>query len=195
MDSRINFKFGTKVKISILVAVSVVFMYFKVGIPIFPSFLNFDLSDIPIFFISLMFSPILGVFSMGIKNILSFLVMGSFTSGVGEFANFLIGSCFVFVASFVFNRKNNNSKYILSFLSGMIALVVSGVLLNYFVILPVYAKVLGVSISGIIGEGTTIFKFLMVTIVPYNIIKSIIIFVPTMVIFFKVKKINSRNNS
>ena len=179
MDSRVNFKFSTKVKISILVAVSVVLMYFRVRVPIFPSFLDFDLSDIPIFFIGIMFSPILGVLAMGIKNILVFLIMGSFTSGVGEFANFLMGSCFVFAASFVFNRKNDIGKYILSFLSGMIALVVSGVLLNYFVILPVYAKVLGVSISGIIGEGTTIFKFLMITIVPYNIIKAIIIFVPT----------------
>lgn len=195
MDSRVNFKFSTKVKISILVAVSVVLMYFRVRVPIFPSFLDFDLSDIPIFFIGIMFSPILGVLAMGIKNILVFLIMGSFTSGVGEFANFLMGSCFVSAASFVFNRKNDIGKYILSFLSGMIALVVSGVLLNYFVILPVYAKVLGVSISGIIGEGTTIFKFLMITIVPYNIIKAIIIFVPTVFIFSKVKKINSRNNS
>ena len=195
MDSRVNFKFSTKVKISILVVVSVILMYFRVRVPIFPSFLDFDLSDIPIFFIGIMFSPILGVLAMGIKNILVFLIMGSFTSGVGEFAIFLMGSCFVFAASFVFNRKNDIGKYILSFLSGMIALVVSGVLLNYFVILPVYAKVLGVSISGIIGEGTTIFKFLMITIVPYNIIKAIIIFVPTVFIFSKVKKINSRNNS
>ena len=88
MDRRVNFKFSTKVKISILVAVSVVLMYFRVRVPIFPSFLDFDLSDIPIFFIGIMFSPILGVLAMGIKNILVFLIMGSFTSGVGEFANF-----------------------------------------------------------------------------------------------------------
>ena len=97
MDSRVNFKFSTKVKISILVVVSVILMYFRVRVPIFPSFLDFDLSDIPIFFIGIMFSPILGVLAMGIKNILVFLIMGSFTSGVGEFANFLMGSCFVFI--------------------------------------------------------------------------------------------------
>ena len=47
MDSRVNFKFSTKVKISILVVVSVILMYFRVRVPIFPSFLDFDLSDIP----------------------------------------------------------------------------------------------------------------------------------------------------
>lgn len=181
-----------KIKISILVAISIVLMYFRIGIPIFPSFLDFDLSDIPIFFIGLTFSPILGVLAMALKNILVFLIMGSFTYGIGEIANFLMGSCFVFVSSYVYMKVKSNNKYLLSFVLGMLALVISGTLLNYTVILPVYLKVLGVSLQEIIGTGNTVFKYLIVYIVPYNIIKSIIIFFPTMIIFNKFKKINSR---
>ncbi len=186
--------FNSKIKIVILVALSVVLMQFRIGIPIFPSFLDFDLSDIPIFFIGLTFSPILSVVAMGLKNILILFVMGSFTFGVGEVANFLMGSSFVFVASYVFHRSHTK-KYLLSFLSGMVSLVLVSVILNYFVILPVYAKVLGVTIGNIIGEGNSILKFLVVTIVSYNVLKSILIFLPTIPIYNKYQKINSRSNS
>lgn len=186
--------FNSKIKVVILVALSVVLMYFRIGIPIFPSFLDFDLSDIPIFFIGLTFSPILSVIAMGMKNILIVFIMGSFTFGVGELANFLMGSSFVFVASYVFH-KSNTKKYLLSFISGMVSLVLVSVILNYFVILPVYAKVLGVSIQSIIGEGNSILKFLVVTIVSYNVLKSILIFLPTIPIYNKYQKINSRSSS
>lgn len=181
-----------KIKISILVAISVILMYFRVGLPIFPSFLSFDFSDVPIFFVGLTFSPLLAVVTMALKNILVVLIMGSFTYGIGEIANFLMGSCFVFVASYAFNKFPNKNKYVFSFLLGMIALVVSGTLLNYVVILPTYFKVLGVGIEGVAGEGMTIFKFLLFYIVPYNIIKSFVIYFPTIFIFNKFKKINSR---
>lgn len=187
-------KLRDKAKISILIAVSVISMYFKIVLPIFPTFLSFDISDIPIFFISLVFSPILGVFSMGIKNILSILFMGSFTYGIGEITNFLLGSCFVFSSSYVFLRTSGFKKYILSFLFGSIILIVFGSLLNYFIILPVYVKILGISIDNIVGE-YGIFKFFTVYLVLYNLIKSIIIFLPTIFIFNKFKKINSRINS
>lgn len=182
-----------KAKISVLIAVSVVFMYFKIVLPIFPSFLSFDISDIPIFFISLIFSPMLGVFSMGIKNILSILFMGSITYGIGETTNFILGSCFVFTSSYVLLKVKGLKKYVLSFLSGSIFLIVFGILLNYFVILPVYAKILGIGIDNIIGGD--ILKFFTVYLVLYNLIKSIIIFLPTILIFNKFKKINSRNYS
>lgn len=188
-----NISFNNKIKICILIALSVVLMYFRVGMPIFPSFLDFDLSDIPIFFISLVFSPILGVLALGIKNILVCFIIGSFTSGVGEFANFLMGACFLIAASLLYNKIKGKSKYAFSFLGGMIALVTSGVILNWLVILPVYLKILGVTLSSLIGQDTTLLKYLMIYIVPYNIIKSIIIFVPTVLIVSKFKKINSRS--
>lgn len=190
-----NLKFVIRIKVSILVAISIILMYFRVGIPVFPSFLDFDLSDIPILFIAFSFSPMLGVFAMGIKNIFAILIVGSFTYGVGEFANFIIGASFVFVCSFIFNKIRGRGGYILSYLIGTFVLIIVGVLSNYFILIPIYLRVLGVSIGSIIGEGNTILKFLMVYIVPYNFIKSIIIFIPTTVIFSKIKKINSRKLS
>lgn len=188
-----NLKFGVRIKISVILAAAIILMYFKIGIPIFPNFLDFDLSDIPVLFIALYFSPVLGVFSMALKNIFAVLIIGSFTYGVGEFANFLIGASFIFVVSFLFKNIRGRIKYILSYAIGTLVLILVGVLANYFIILPIYLKVLGVSIGEIIGEGNTILKFLLLYIVPYNFIKSIIIFVPTISIFLRVKKINSRN--
>lgn len=184
-----------RIKICILVSFSVIFMYFKIVLPIFPSFLNFELSDIPIFFISLAFSPISGVVAMGMKNILSFILIGSVTYGIGEFANFLLGGSFVYFSSIVFLKLKGNKKYVLSFLCGSFVLTSLGVFLNYFLILPIYAWVFGTSISLFIGKNTTLLKFLILYLVPFNILKSIIIYFPTILIFNKFKKINSRNSS
>ncbi len=185
--------FRVKVTVCIFVSLSIILMYFRVRIPIFPNFLDFDLSDIPIFFISLVFSPLMGILALFVKNLLVCLLMGSFTYGVGEIANFLMGGSFIFIASYLF--KNLKSyKYILSYVFGLLALILSSLVLNYFVILPVYGRVLGITIEEIIG-GSNLFKFLLVVIVPYNIIKSIIIFFPIIFILNKFKKINSRNSS
>ncbi len=185
------FKFDTKVKVSILVGISVVLMYFRVRVPFFPSFLDFDFSDVPILFIGLVFSPIISVIAMGVKNILIVLIMGSFTSGIGELANFLMGSFFVYSCSYVFRKY---AKKVWTFLIGMISLIFSGVLMNYFLILPIYMKVLGLNLNEIIGD-ISVLKYLIVYIVPYNIIKSVIIFFPAMFIYDRFKKINSRNIS
>lgn len=185
------FKFNTKVKVSILIGISLILMYFRIGIPIFPTFLDFDFSDIPILFIGIVFSPLTSIVAMAIKNILKIIFMGSITFGVGEFANFLMGSFFVFSVSFSYIKYSNK---FLSFFIGMFFLVVSGIFLNYFLILPFYMKVLGVNLYELIGE-RSVLQYLIYYIVPYNIIKSIIIFFPTIFIYDKFKKINSRNIS
>ena len=78
---------GVMVKIGMLAGVGVVLMLLDFPLPIFPSFLKMDLSDVP---------AIIGTFTMGtwagvvvelVKNLLK-IIVGSKTSGVGELANF-----------------------------------------------------------------------------------------------------------
>ncbi|BAK81653.1 ECF transporter S component [Candidatus Arthromitus sp. SFB-rat-Yit] len=181
-------EFNNKIKICILVALSVVLMYFRLSVPFLPNFLTFDLSDIPIFFITIIFSPILGVISLALKNLLVCFTMGSFTFGIGELANFLMGFCFIVPGAYFYKKFNGKNRYIFSLLSGMIGLTLSGVILNATVILPVYVKLLGVELSSFIGEANTLLKFLIIYIVPYNVIKSMIIFFPTVAIIDRFKK-------
>ncbi len=175
-----NFKFNSKIKICILISLSVVLMYFRLSVPFLPNFLKFDLSDIPIFFITIIFSPIWGVISLALKNLLVCFTMGSFTFGIGELANFLMGFFFIIPGAYFYKKFDGNKKYIFSLLSGVI--------LNATVILPVYVKLLGVELSSFIGEGNTLLKFLIIYIVPYNIIKSMIVFFPTVAIIARLKK-------
>lgn len=182
-----KFKFNSKIKICILISLSIVLMYFRLGVPFLPNFLKFDLSDIPIFFITITFSPILGVIALALKNLLVCFTMGSFTFGIGELANFLMGACFIVPGAYFYKKFDGNKRYIFSLLFGMIGLTLSGVILNATIILPVYVKLLGVTLSSFIGEGNTLLKFLIIYIVPYNIIKSMIIFFPTVAIVARLK--------
>lgn len=183
---------NVKLRVSILIGLSIILMYFRVNIPIFPQFLDYDLSDIPIFFIGLVFSPLWGVLALFIKNLLVCFIIGSFTFGVGELAGFLMMTPFIFIGSSLFNRLSGYKKYVLSYLCSTLSLIISAVFLNYFVILPLYSRVLEVDIVEIIG-GSTMFGFLAFVIVPYNIIKSIIVFIPSVIINGRVK--NSRISS
>ncbi len=83
-----NFKFNSKIKICILISLSVVLMYFRLSVPFLPNFLKFDLSDIPIFFYNYNIFSYLGCYIFSIKNLLVCFTMGSFTFGIGELANF-----------------------------------------------------------------------------------------------------------
>lgn len=178
-----------KLKVSILIGLSIILMYFRVNIPIFPGFLDYDLSDIPILFIGLYFSPLFGVLGLFIKNLLVCFIIGSFTFGIGELASFLMVTPFILVGSILFRKLEGRKKYLVSYLCSSLSLIVSAVMLNYFVILPLYSKILNLNILEII-EGRSILGFLAFVIVPYNIIKSIIVFIPTVIIYDKIK--NSR---
>lgn len=81
---------------AMLSAVSVVLQYIEFSIPIMPSFIKLDLSDLPSLIGSFAMGPVWGVAIAGIKNLIHLLVSQS--GGIGELANFLLNAVFVATA-------------------------------------------------------------------------------------------------
>ena len=91
----------TKIAITaMLTAVAVVLQYIEMPVPLVPSFLKIDFSDVPELIGAFVISPIYGVIICLLKNIIH-LPFGS-SVGVGEFANFLFGAVFAFTLPFTF---------------------------------------------------------------------------------------------
>ena len=86
----------TIAKVGILSAIAYVLMFISVPLPIFPSFLKIDLSDIPAIFGGMSLGPIAGIAIVIIKNFLQGIT-ASTTGGVGEFANVIIGGSYVLI--------------------------------------------------------------------------------------------------
>lgn len=126
--------------VAIMAALSIVLMMLEFSVPIVPSFLKFDISDFPALLTSFAVSPIAGVAVCFLKNVLHLFF--TTTSGIGELANFIISSAFVFPAGMLYKRFHTKSGAVLASLLGAIAAALVCVPVNYFITYPFYAKVM-----------------------------------------------------
>ena len=106
---------------AMLSAVAAVLMMLQSKLPFMPSFISFDVSDLPPLLASFALGPVWGVVVCLLKNVLH--VFTSTTGGVGELSNFIISGTFVFVAG------------------GAAASAVVCVFTNYYLIYPLFGLI------------------------------------------------------
>jgi riboflavin transporter len=191
--------FSTKqlVTISLLSALAYVLMLIHLPFK-YLGFLEFEFSDIPAVIAALTYGPFAGVVVELVKNLIKALT-ASTTGMIGELANFLISSAFIIPVGLLHKlRINKNNQTVKSvgnttadsknglytlfiFAVGTIAMATAGALLNYFVMLPLYAKLFGGMevIVGIASANVSAVKDLaslvIIGITPFNIVKGIYI--------------------
>ena len=189
--SKKNFKTATMVKVSLLGAISFVFMALSFSLPIFPSFLKFDISDIPALIGGFALGPIAAVTIQLIKNILNVAIIGTTTGGVGELSNFVIGSAFALTASLFYKNHKGIKSAIIACILATVVMTAFGMFSNYFVMLPLYSKF--IPIEKIVQMGTAInpaikdtFSLVLYGIMPFNIFKGTVISLLTMLIYKKI---------
>ena len=180
--------------ISVLSAMASVLMLFNFPLPIFPAFYQIDLSDIPVLIGGFLMGPVCGVIIQAIKVLLNFIIKGTLTAGVGEIANFLIGATWVYFSS-IFYRNNKDKKgAIKSLIIGSLAMIITGCLLNYFILIPAYSYFMGLELNTIITMGSAIvpiinskLSFIIFATLPFNIFKSLLI---SLIVIFSYKPIS-----
>lgn len=183
----------TIAKVGILSAIAYVLMFISVPLPIFPSFLKIDLSDIPAIFGGMSLGPIAGIAIVIIKNFLQGIT-ASTTGGVGEFANIMIGGSYVLVVCLFYRKWNNYKGVLLGGLVGIVAMTIMGCIMNYFIMLPLYANFM--PMEAIIQSGnvinprvTDLMSFVIWMIAPFNIVKGGLMTVVSLPLFKKMEKI------
>lgn len=187
---------ATMIKISLLGAISFVLMAMDFAIPIFPSFLKFDLSDLPSLIGGFALGPVAAIIIQFIKNVLKMAIMGSSTGGVGELSNFLIGASFAGVASMFYQHHKGIKSAIFACVCGTITMSILGIASNYFVMLPLYATLFKMPMETIVAMGSKInpaivdkFTLVIYSILPFNLLKGSVISLLTMLIYKKLSPI------
>ncbi len=168
-------------KTGILSAVAIVLMYLEISLPLFPAFLKFDFSEIPVLLAAFGLGPMAGVVVELIKNIAH--LPASHTLMVGELSNFIMGSFFVGTAGLIYKYRKTRAGAILSMAAGTLALTLSGALINYFVTIPFYIRVMGLSLEGIVAATkaagnslvTDLPSLILWVFVPFNLLKGTLI--------------------
>lgn len=184
-------KVNKMVIMAMLSAVAVVLMYFEFPIAfIAPAFYEMDLSEVPVMIGSFMLGPCAGVLMEAIKVILKICIKGTSTAFVGDFANFILGCTLVLPASVIYHLHKTRKNALVGLTVGGLFLMVSGVLLNAFYLLPKYSELYGMPVSTFIAMGqkinagiSDIFTFVILAVAPFNLLKALLVAVITMLLY------------
>ncbi|HBC96274.1 MAG TPA: ECF transporter S component [Clostridium sp.] len=188
-------KLNKLVKVSLLGVIGFLLMFVEFALPIFPSFLKIDISDLPALMGTFALGPGAGVAVEFLKNILHGIFDGK-TAFIGEVANFAVGSVLVFTAGYIYSRKKTKKSAILSLGAGTITMSAAAALLNYFILLPLYEKVLNFPISAVVavagkvnGSITDLNTLILFAIVPFNLLKGVVLTALTLALYKSVSPI------
>ncbi len=192
-----NKKVNTMVKISMLSAIATVLMLFEFPLPfIAPSFYELDFSEVPVLVGAFAMGPVAGIIIEGMKILLNFIINGTITAGVGEIANFVMGVLFICPAAIIYKHNKTKKGALLGLVAGTILLIVAGCFINVYVMLPAYGKAFGMPIDAFVKMAAAItpaidnmFKFALLCVAPFNLIKSVIVSAITLIIYKKLSPI------
>ena len=191
-------KLGTReiVTIGMLGAIAVVLMLFEVPLPFAPPFYEIDFSEVPVLIGCFALGPIAGVLIELIKILLNLVINGSVTAGVGELANFCIGCSFCIPAGIIYKRKKTKKGAMLGLIAGTLIMTFLGCFINAYIMLPTYAKAFKIPIEGLIEMGTKVnaaitdlFTFVVFAVVPFNLLKGILVSIIVILIYKKISPI------
>ena len=169
----------TVTTVALLTAVAAVLQYIEVPIPIMPSFIKLDFSDLPELIGAFVCGPVYGVVIAFLKNLIHILAGSS--GAVGELSNFVLGASFAFSAGMIYKKRPNLTGAVLA---GIFASLIMGAVslpLNYFVIYPLYYSVMGFPQEAILEmyrlilpSVKSIAQALLIFNVPFTVVKGLI---------------------
>ena len=122
---------------AMLAAVATVLMFLSFPVPLMPSFIKLDFSELPALIGAFAYGPLSGAAVCLVKNLVN--LMRTSTGGVGELSNFLLGVCFVVPAGLIYKARRDRLGALIGALVGAACMAVLGIFTNYYIVYPVYA--------------------------------------------------------
>lgn len=186
-------------KISVLSVIAFLIMFLEIPLWFAPPFLEVDLSEVPALIGTFALGPMAGVFIELIKNLLNIALQGTDTMAVGELANFIVGSAFVFTAGSIYYKNKTKKNAIIGIIIGTLVMTILMAFANYYILIPFYAKLFGMPLDKIIAMGSAVNKYvvdlkslIIYAVIPFNLIKGLIVFAITMPLYKKISPILKR---
>ena len=178
-----RFSVATMTRIAILAAAASIL--FLIEIPIV-AFYKLDLSNIPVLLGAFSMGPVPGVIILALKSAIGLLHSSS--AGVGELADFVMGVALIIPASVIYHRKKSRKNAIIGMAIGTVCMVIVGVLMNKWVMLPFYMGAFHMDMDGIIKAAGVAgvdseWKLLLLVTGPFNLLKGVVLSIVTALIY------------
>lgn len=178
--------------ISIFSAISgLLYVFLKFNLPIFPAFLDVNLSMIPIIICTFMLGPVDAGIVVIIRFIIKILLAGSSTGYVGEFADILICLPTALIAGSIYKYSKFKHKTLISFISVSLSWITFAIISNTLINIPFYGNLYGMEMVigaskdafslisfGLItdiNESNYIYYYVLCAVIPFNLMLSIIV--------------------
>jgi len=183
-------------KVAILSAIAAIVMFIEAPLPMMPPFLKLDLSDVPALVGAFALGPVAGILIELVKNLIH--VTMTQTGGAGEIANFIVGISFVAPAGLIYKYHKSFVGAIISLAAGGLFMALSSCVVNYYITIPFYVKA-GFPLDAIIGmcsqvndKITNMRTLILMGILPFNLIKAIIVSAVTVLLYKRISPILHR---
>ncbi|UQS83721.1 ECF transporter S component [Bombilactobacillus thymidiniphilus] len=151
---------------AVLAALSAILMFFT--FPIIPgfTFLKLDVSDVVVVIAFLVYGMSTGVLVALCKILIHFLITGAGLAGlIGDLSSLLSTLAFTVPLAWLLNK---GQKQIIAYILGILSLTIVLALANYWVLMPLYMKVLNFNI------GMPLTKYVIIGVIPFNLVKGTI---------------------
>ena len=177
---------------AVLSAIAFVLAFLEFPVPLSPPFARMDLSDLPALIGAFAFGPFVGVLIEMVKNVLQLTTTA--TEGVGELANFLMGTAFVLTAGMIYQRHKTKKTALLACLTGSFVMGIAAALANYYILLPLFEQFM--PLDQLIASFEAYIPFIhskwdvvLFNAFPFNLLKGLVISLITMLSYKKLRPI------
>ena len=184
---------------AMLSAIAFVLMFLDTAVPIMPSFIKLDLSELPALIATFALGPVCGVIVCLIKNLLHLLI--TTTGGVGELSNFILGAAFVLPAGLIYQHRKTKKNAIIGAIVGALAMAIISFPSNLFIVYPVYYNfmpkdVIIAAYQALVPFANidSIAKCLLLFNVPFTFVKGLISAIITILIYQPLRPLLKGNN-
>ena len=179
-------------KIGMLSVIGFILMYFQLPLTfVAPPFMKLDISDLPVLMGAFTMGPAYGIIIAALKNLMHIIFKGTMTAGVGELSNFIISSTFALVSSYIYRKHRTYKGAVLAMTVGVLAMTILAMTSNYFVVFPLYGKVMPMDAiiamgSAITPKITGLFTMMIYSVLPFNLIKGFTTSAVMMLVYKKI---------
>lgn len=184
--------------VGMLTAVGTILQYIEISIPIIPSFIKLDFADLSELIGAFAYGPVAGVLIALFRNLIHMAVSQS--GYVGELSNFILGAVFALVAGLIYKHKKTKKTAVIAGIAGAVAMAVVSLPSNYFLIYPIYYKLLAPEevVLGLyqvlLPSIKNMIQALLVFNVPFTFVKALICAVVAIVIYKPLSKVLKGKN-
>ncbi|MGI6075493.1 MAG: ECF transporter S component [Pyramidobacter sp.] len=173
---------------SVMAAVAAVLLLMEIPMPMLAPFLKLDFSEVPAMLSGLLLGRGAGVLVVLMKNLLHLMFHGSTSMGIGEVVNITGGLIYLLVSLAIFDAGRTTKSAAGGLAAGTLCVSFAMLALNYYVVLSVYARLMGLTLDSIVKAVHAVnpsvndtLTFLFYSLLPFNLVKygltSILVFV------------------